>query len=81
MLQILIYDQIEFQNRDHLGELLNSTALQGDRIAGTTSGEDPRVKRDAEERIRRIQQLSVIVAITCDLPWLSISGMVKKDGV
>ena len=59
-------------------ELCLSNALKGERIAGTTSGADPRVRRDMEERIKRIQQLSVIVAITCDLPWLSIAGMVKK---
>ena len=46
---------------------------KGDRIAGTSSGEDPRVKRDMEDRERRIQQISMILAITCDIPWLSIT--------
>ena len=78
--------------------------MTGDRIAGTTSGEDPRyvqqknvetfttkiyvecnlkgsnndflfsrVKRDIEERQRRIQQFSLIIVIACDIPWLAIT--------
>ena len=44
-----------------------------DRLVGTTSGEDPRVKRDMEDREKRIQQISMILAITCDVPWCSIT--------
>ena len=46
---------------------------KGDRIVGTTSGEDPRVKRDIESREKRIQQLCLVLAITCDIPWLTIT--------
>ena len=46
---------------------------KGDRIVGTTSGEDPRVKRDIESREKRIQQLCLVLAMTCDIPWLTIT--------
>ena len=32
-----------------------------------------RVKRDIEERQRRIQQFSLIIVIACDIPWLAIT--------
>ena len=44
-----------------------------DRLAGTTNGSDPRVERDMEDREKRIQQISMLLAITCDVPWLSIT--------
>ena len=44
-----------------------------DRLAGTSNGSDPRVDRDMEEREKRQQQISMLLAIICDFPWLSIT--------
>ena len=45
---------------------------KGDRIVGTQSGQDPRIKRDMKERIKRQKMLSSFQAFFCDLPWLVI---------
>ena len=46
---------------------------KGDRIVGTTSGEDPRVMRDIENREKMVQKSCLVLAITCDIPWLTIT--------
>ena len=43
-----------------------------DRIVGSKSGEDPRVRRDLKERNRRHQILQSFQAIFCDCPWVLI---------
>ena len=44
----------------------------GERIVGTSSGSDPRIKRDMKERIKIHKILSVFHGTLADIPWLLI---------
>ena len=44
----------------------------GERIVGTNSGTDPRIKRDMKERIKMHKLLSVFHGAISDIPWLLI---------